>query len=89
MKLKFDKPKRARIKHRFLGFTTFEVGWWFSHDLNRWEPNPGLGENGYSSNQTCRSVRAFRRKLKKAPKGIDFILVSMWQGFDVFGVGNR
>ena len=88
MKLKYKAQKRTRINYRFMGFTTFENGWWFNYNTNRWEQNPKAGEKGYSSYQSCRSVKAFRRKLKKAPKGVKFILVSRWVGYDVEGTGS-
>jgi len=85
MKLKYEARKRTRINYRFMGFTTFEQGWWHNHDENRWEKNPS--NCNYGSHEPCRSVRAFRRKLKKAPKGVKFILVSRWKGYDVTGFG--
>lgn len=88
MKLKYNAQKRTRINYSFIGFTTFENGWWFNHNTNSWEQNPKVGEKGYSSHQNCRSVKAFRRKLKKAPKGVKFILVSRWVGYDVEGTGS-
>jgi len=79
-----------RINYRFIGFTVYkgDCGLWFIHNTNRWEYNPNTGKNGYSSHQPCRTVRAFRRKLKYAPKGISFILVSRWFGHDIIGQGS-
>lgn len=88
MKLKYEAQKRFRVKYMFKGFTTFERGWWFSHNTNRWEKNPETGEKGYSSHQDCRTVRAFRRKLKSAPKGVEFVLVPRWIGHSVTGFGS-
>jgi len=88
MKLKYNAQNRTRINYRFIGFTTFESGWWFNYNTNRWEQNPKAGDKGYSSHQSCRSVKAFKRKLKKAPKGVKFILVSRWIGYDVEGKGS-
>ena len=45
--------------------------------------------HGCSSHQRCDSVRAFRRKLKKAPYGVTFILVNRCVGYDVHGVGTN
>lgn len=71
-----------------MGFTTFETGWWFNFNTNKWEQNPKVGEKGNCSHQSCKTVKAFRRKLKKAPKGVKFILVSRWVGYDVEGTGS-
>lgn len=90
MKIKYDAQKGTRINYRFIGFTTFEEGWSFSYDTNRWERNTHLGnlKKGCCSHQDCRSVKAFRRKLKKAPKGVKFTLVSRWVGHSVEGIGS-
>ena len=87
MKVKYEAKKRTRINYCFMGFTTFESGWWFNYNTNKWEQNPKAGEKGYSSHQECNSVKAFRRKLKKAPRGVEFILVSRWVGYNVTGFG--
>lgn len=89
MKLKFEAGKGSRINYRFMGFTTFEDNWWFSHNSNMWEQCPTAGENGFSSHQSCRSLKAFRRKLKKAPKGVEFVLVSRYVGHNVSGFGCK
>lgn len=89
MKLKYKSSKGSRINYNFLGFTTFEKGWWFNYNSNKWEINPEVGIKGYSSHQPCKSVKSFRRKLKKAPYGVNFILVSRWKGCDVFGKGGN
>jgi hypothetical protein len=87
MKLKYEAKKRTRINYRFTGYTTFENGWWYNHDLNKWELNLQHGTHNYGSHAGCRSVKAFRRKLKSAPKGVEFILVSRWFGNNVVGHG--
>lgn len=64
--------------------------WWFDYGSNQWLNDMTLlTKKGFSSHQDCKSVKAFRRKLKKAPKGIKFILVSRWKGYDVIGYGNK
>lgn len=85
MKLKYEARKKTRINYMFMGFTTFEQGWRYDDDENRWEQNPD--NCSYGNYESCRSMRAFRRKLKKAPKGVEFILVSRWKGYDVTGFG--
>jgi len=85
MKLKYEAKKQSRINYRFMGFTTFEEGWVYNYDMNKWEKNPS--NCNYGINEPCRSVRAFRRKLKKAPKGVEFLLMSRWEGHDVIGFG--
>ena len=57
--------------------------WWFNRD--KWEQN---AKARCSSYQDCRTVKAFRRKLKSAPRGVECVLVSRWAGCDVIGVGG-
>lgn len=87
MKLKYNAKNRSRINYGFLGFTTYEKGWWFNHNTNKWEQNIKASENNFGFIQHCKTVKAFRRKLKKAPKGVEFTLVSRWIGYNVEGVG--
>lgn len=86
--IKYKAKKGTRINYKFIGVTTFESGWWFDYNTNQWEHNPKSGLKGYSSHQNCKTVKAFKRKLKKAPKGVEFILVSRWVGHDVYGKNN-
>jgi hypothetical protein len=87
MKLRHQAIKGKRISYNFMGFTTFESGWWFNFNTNKWEKNTKASKKGYSSYQDCRTVKSFRRKLKSAPKGVEFILVSRWIGNNVIGFG--
>ena len=81
MKIKYDAQKGNRIKHTFIGMTNFDGYWWID-SLREWRKE----SNGLdcSSHCDCNSVRAFRRRLKEATKGIDFILVSRWYGQNVY-----
>ena len=88
MKLKYEANKLARINYKFMGITTFERGWWYDRDLNEWTNNPDFKRGNISSHQPCKSARAFRRKLKSAPNGVEFILVSRWYGRDITGKGS-
>ena len=85
-KLRYEAEKHTRVNYCFVGMTTFS-GWWFNETLMQWEHTPKFGEYTYSTHQPCRTVKAFKRKLKKAPKGVEFTLVSRWIGYNVAGVG--
>jgi hypothetical protein len=87
MKLKYEARKGTRINYRFMGITTFEQWWWYNRDFDKWEFTAQLGKGDYTTCQRCRSVKAFRRKLKKAPKGVEFIFVNRWAGHNVTGFG--
>jgi hypothetical protein len=83
MKLKYEAIKGQRINYMFCGITTFENGWWYNIDLKKWELNPKHGLYNRSSHQPCRSLKAFKRKLKKLPKGVEFILASRFKNHNV------
>jgi hypothetical protein len=89
MKLRFSKQKSQRVKKRFIGFCAVDrTHYWFEELSQSWkQSNECVGPS--SSHQDCNSVRAFRRKLKTAPKGVKFVLVSRWRGFDVDGTGTK
>lgn len=88
MKLQYSAQKRKRINYNFNGFMTFESGWWFNYNTNKWDYNPKADKQGFNSHQDCRTMKAFRRKLKHAHKGIKFVLVSKWIGYDIVGAGS-
>jgi len=79
--MRYEAPKRQRVFHTFIGMTNFDDYWW---DGKEWVLAPNHANN-YSSHCNCNSLRAFRRRLKKAPKGVEFILVSRWKGYDIYG----
>ncbi len=54
---------------------------------HEWKIEEGI--SCYLSSVTCNSIRAFRRRLKKAPKGIPFLLVSRYRKCDVLGIGSK
>ena len=87
--MKYQAKKKNRIKYRFIGITTIDKDpWWFNEKLNQWENQKNTNKNidcDYNSHQDCKSVKAFKRKLKKCPKGVEFILVNKWVGYDVYG----
>jgi hypothetical protein len=85
MKMRFDKQKGQRLHKQFRGITNFSGMWWL-HDSKRWVdklPMPLTEIAGTTA--PCRTLRAFRRHLKKHPniKG-KAILISRFVGFDVY-----
>jgi hypothetical protein len=38
---------------------------------------------------TCKSIRAFRRRLKQIPKGVEIILFGRYMGHNVIGYGSK
>ena len=89
MKLKHQAPKGQRINYNFMGFTTYEDSWFYNLTKRGWEKAVKSGNDIYSTFQPCKTLKAFRRKLKTAPKGIRFVLVSRWTNNDVIGINNK
>ena len=89
MKLKYQKSKGQRVKHRFLGMTTFQDFWMWDRGAKKWITDLHLRQGDCSSHCDCNSIRAFRRRLKTAPENVEFILVSRYMGCDVYGINNK
>lgn len=85
MGLKYEKPKGQRIKRYGLGIHLRTSNLWYNNNLKRWEI-PKFGKYEYSNYVRCKTVRAFRRHLRKNPniKG-DAILVNRYIGYNVYG----
>lgn len=86
IELQFDAPKGTRIHNRFLGVTVFtDAALWWGENDRRW----GLfvGRTGVlSSHASCRTVKAFKRHLRKhseALAGCEVVLCSRFVGHDV------
>jgi len=88
MKLRHSVQKGQRHGKRFLGIKT-EAMLWHSKALKKWCNTSEIPENtDFSNHQDCRSVRAFRRILRRMPNelhGVKFTLVGTWVGIDVYG----
>jgi hypothetical protein len=87
MKLQYKARKGNRIKYKFMGFTGYD-NYWYCKATKKWTQTPDWHKGGISNHCPCKSVRAFRRKLKEAPKGVEFTLTSRWVGYDVIGYGT-
>ena len=87
MELKYEAKKPYRFNYGFAWMTSIDNGWWFDEVLKKWSKNPDY-KHELSSCQYCKTVKSFKRKLKKAPNGVRFILVSNWVGYDVEGKGS-
>lgn len=87
--LEFDAPVGHRLHKRFWGITNNSADLWWSLDERRWMPY----EQGKSlSNMAhCRSVRAFKRHLRRHPElaGSEVTLVSRFVGFDIVAVPHH
>jgi hypothetical protein len=87
MKLKYQAKKGNRFKKRFIGINIAKVGFWWSEYYKKpIIPDIDISEakKGYVSNVPCSSVRKFRRLLKKYPELNGSVLLSRWEGCDVY-----
>lgn len=88
MKIKYEAPNGKRFHSYFRGFTTFEWGWWYNEDLHIWELDSTPQTGCWSTHQRCRTLKAFIRKLKKAPHRVKFVLQNKYVGYNVYGEGE-
>lgn len=89
MKLKYKFPKGHRRNKQFKGIVTTNKNYQFDWRVNRWLKTEHPRIRVYSHLQPCESMRAFRRKLKNAPDGIEFLLIREWKNFEIKGIGSN
>jgi len=79
--MKFEQCKGNRLHKQFIWITNFSNLWW-SPAKNKWVEKPE--DSCYSNCKKCRSLKAFRRHLRKHPeiRG-KAILVSRFIGYDI------
>ena len=79
----FDRPKGQRLHKQFVWVEV--EGMWYDVRRNKWTDIIEL-DTDYRSGRYCRTLRAFRRMLRKQPhiKG-KATLVSRYSGYDVYG----
>ena len=79
----FDKPKGQRLHKRFIWITNFDGLWWSYKHRQWYQDTPPSGD--YSTCCRCRSLKAFKRHLRKHPeiRG-KAILVSRFIGYNVY-----
>lgn len=92
MKIKFKLRKGSRFKSQFRQMWELGLNWYWDEKNKKWvKCDSDEFRNNIdwmSSDAPCKSIRAFRRKLKSAPKNLTFILDSRFVGCDVSGVGT-
>lgn len=83
----FEAEKRKRLMHRFCGITVVDGGHlWWSCAERKWVASPARGKGAMSSHAPCRTVKAFRRHIRKHVEelqGHRVTLCSRWIGHDV------
>jgi hypothetical protein len=74
------------IKKRFLWMESVCGNWAWNTGLKKWVKEESDIESTIFLD--CNSLKAFRRRLKNTPKGIEFRLVSRFIGFDITGINK-
>lgn len=91
MKLKYEAPKGQRFKKTCFWFGVRRKNGssilWYDKTINQWTDQHITGHS-YATHQKCNSIKAFRRMLKKLPKGVVFELDTGKVGCNVIGVGS-
>lgn len=86
MKVKYTDRKNKRRNHDFIWIRTLEPSknnLLYNKHTNEWVPFPLVIES-------CKTVKSFRRKLKRFPFGVKFELVSPDPGVgSVIGTGTK
>jgi hypothetical protein len=88
MKLLYEQSKGNRFKSQMYGFEALDYTWAWNCELKRWTNILEVGKYSYRSHAPCKSVRAFRRMLKRAPNGVKFKLWSKYDNCCVYGFGS-
>ncbi len=82
--MRFEAQKGQRLHRYFIGVEVGGDQWW-NCTLLLWEPLGTSPGHDYSTGAPCRTLKAFKRMLRKNPviKGRSR-LVNRYVGFDVF-----
>jgi len=85
--MRFEAPKGTRLHRYFWGVTITDSGTnlWWNHDLRKWEPLSAHPQDAYGTHAPCRTLRAFKRMLRKFPELEGKVcLVNRYIGYDVY-----
>ena len=84
MKLYFKFPKGDRVHRYFWAVCLRSRSLWWNHDNRKWEPLNTTENCNYSTHAPCKTVKAFKRMLRKNPQiQGDAVLVSRYIGYTV------
>lgn len=87
MKIIYKKSKGTRLKKQFLDITVDEVSIWWVPQMKQWYAIDNIPKGmHYQSWCPCKSVRAFKRHVRKHPEvscAYNLHLNSKYIGYDV------
>lgn len=86
--MRFEASKGERVHRYFWAVTLTEVtedNLWWNTTLRKWEPYRTHKDHGYSTHAPCKTLRAFKRMLRKHPEITGrCVLVNKYKGLDVY-----
>mgnify|MGYP000037865079 CR=1 FL=1 len=86
--MRFEAPKGERVHRYFWAVTlteTIEDDLWWNTTLCKWEPYLTNKGHGYSTHAPCKTLKAFKRMLRKYPEIVGrCVLVNRYKYLDVY-----
>jgi len=85
--MRFEAPKGTRLHRYFWSVTLTDTSdnLWFNTNLGIWEEYRKHPEHEYSTHAPCRTLRAYKRMLRKYPEITGrSVLVNRYRGYDVY-----
>jgi hypothetical protein len=86
--LHFEAPKGTRLHRYFWAVTLIgedKLNIWFNTTTKTWEQYRLNPEHGYSTHAPCRTLKAFKRMLRKSPHITGkSCLVNRYKGYDIY-----
>lgn len=85
------KPNRYMKQYRCVQLWYDQPNYWWDETINKWTltPNWKLGNISNTFGKKCRSVKAFKRRLREwssyLPEGTIFFLIGRYVGQEVIG----
>lgn len=84
MELRFEAPKGKRLHRYFWAVTSLNGELWWCHQNHTWVGYEEVFAGG-STHAPCKTLRAFKRMLRKHPKLVgNCVLVNKYKGYDVY-----
>ena len=86
--MRFEAPAGERVHRYFWAVALTEItedNLWWNRTIRKWEPYNTNKDHEYSTHAPCKTLRAFKRMLRKHPeiKG-RCVLVNKYKGLDVY-----
>lgn len=86
MKIDFDAPKGSRLNKNFYGITIYnknnnEPNYWWDNIDKKWITNTSDTKNEFSNYCPCKSLKAFKRHVRKHMNHINNVEIRLSSNF--------